>query len=519
MNGLGDDRKRRKIFNYMKKHTSGKAIAFLQETHSVQNVEKLFEYQWRGKLLFSHGTSSSRGVCICFRYDLDYKAFEVINDKDGRYIIARMEIQGQPYVLINYYAPNSETGQVKIFKDIFKQLTDMDITPDYKYICAGDWNLIFDASMDSFGEKAVLKRKATFQIKTIMSNFELVDIWRVRNPTLRQFTWGRKTPLQIGRLDFFLISNDLQFGVKSYEVLCPSSSDHSPFKLKLQIDSADYRGRGYWKFSCPLLETNQYVCDMKNKISELISTFKDFDDPRVNWGYLKFKMREVSRNTAMHLSKSRKEAREKLEAKVKNFEKNYSLSADDLADYEEAKVELEKIYDRITDGIILRSKAQSYEEGEKASKYFLTLDKNRKAKTCITRLNSELNGQIYDPQIIMSEIEAFYSKLYKKTSVKREEECLQYLSNLSTPVLTEDEKSLCKGKLTLNVCWEALNSMKNGKSPRNDGFTKEFYVSFFGELVPLFLKTFNYSFEKGELSASQKQAVITLIQKKIEMLR
>ena len=51
VNGLGDDRKRRKIFNYMKKHTSGKAIVFLQETHSVQKVEKLFEYQWRGKVL------------------------------------------------------------------------------------------------------------------------------------------------------------------------------------------------------------------------------------------------------------------------------------------------------------------------------------------------------------------------------------------------------------------------------------------------------------------------------------
>ena len=63
----------------------------------------------------------------------------------------------------------------------------MDITPDYKYICARDWNLIFDASMDSFGEKAVLKHEAIFQIKTVMSNFEMVDIWRVRNPTLRQF--------------------------------------------------------------------------------------------------------------------------------------------------------------------------------------------------------------------------------------------------------------------------------------------------------------------------------------------
>ena len=42
VNGLGDDRKCRKIFNYMKKHTSGKAIVCLQETHLVQKVEKLF---------------------------------------------------------------------------------------------------------------------------------------------------------------------------------------------------------------------------------------------------------------------------------------------------------------------------------------------------------------------------------------------------------------------------------------------------------------------------------------------
>ena len=76
------------------------------------------------------------------------------------------------------------------------------------------------------------------------------------------------------------------------------------------------------------------------------------------------------------------------------------------------------------------------------------------------------------------------------------------------------KKVFCEGKLTLNECWNALSSVKNGKSPGNDGFTKEFYITFFGELGPLLLKTFNYSFEKGQLSASQKQAVITLIQKK-----
>ena len=50
---------------------------------------------------------------------------------------------------------------------------------------------------------------------------------------------------EMSRLDFFLISNDSQFGVDSCENLCPLSSDHSPVKLKLRTDLADDRGRGY----------------------------------------------------------------------------------------------------------------------------------------------------------------------------------------------------------------------------------------------------------------------------------
>ena len=53
--------------------------------------------------------------------------------------------------------------------------------------------------------------------------------------------------------------------------------------------------------------------------------------------------------------------------------------------------------------------------------------------------------------------------------------------------------------------------MKDGKSPGNDGLTKQFYVAFFSELEPTMPKAFNLSFEKGDFSTPQKQAVITLI--------
>ena len=56
--------------------------------------------------------------------------------------------------------------------------------------------------------------------------------------------------------------------------------------------------------------------------------------------------------------------------------------------------------------------------------------------------------------------------------------------------------------------------MKNRKSPGNDGLTKEFFICFFGEVAPLLIQSLNYSFIVGELSASQKQAVITSVEKK-----
>ena len=68
--------------------------------------------------------------------------------------------------------------------------------------------------------------------------------------------------------------------------------------------------------------------------------------------------------------------------------------------------------------------------------------------------------------------------------------------------------------LTKKECWEALNAMKNGKSPGNDGLTKEFYVCFFNEISGNLVAALNRSFEVSQHSSSQRQAVIVLIEKK-----
>ena len=56
--------------------------------------------------------------------------------------------------------------------------------------------------------------------------------------------------------------------------------------------------------------------------------------------------------------------------------------------------------------------------------------------------------------------------------------------------------------------------MENNKSPGNDGLSKEFYGCFWNEIKNPFLASIHKAFLNQELSSSQKQAVIKMLEKK-----
>ena len=98
--------------------------------------------------------------------------------------------------------------------------------------------------------------------------------------------------------------------------------------------------------------------------------------------------------------------------------------------------------------------------------------------------------------------------------MKTEAECLEYVNSITIPCLTNSDAQSCEGRLTVKERWDALCSMKNNKSLGNDSITKEFHKYFWRKLGNFLVSTPNHSFEKGELSISQKQAIITLTRKK-----
>ena len=59
-----------------------------------------------------------------------------------------------------------------------------------------------------------------------------------------------------------------------------------------------------------------------------------------------------------------------------------------------------------------------------------------------------------------------------------------------------------------------MQTFKIGKSPGNDGLTFEFYQMFWDKISSTLLICYQTVYQIGELSASQRQAVITLIDRK-----
>ena len=205
--GLRDYTKRRKIFHYAEKHVSRKGVIFLQETHSVQeDDEQVWTNQFgcgTGSVFFSYGKSDARGILIAFQEGIKYKVIEKYIDTEGPYIVLNLMLSNSPVVLINYYAPNQEAEQLKVLERLTHILDQLDIAQDTTFIWGGDFNMIFAIDLDADGGSPNLYIKSVSKLLSIMSEIDLCDIYRVRNPDSWGFTWRRKSHFKQRRLDFF----------------------------------------------------------------------------------------------------------------------------------------------------------------------------------------------------------------------------------------------------------------------------------------------------------------------------
>ena len=123
-------------------------------------------------------------------------------------------------------------------------------------------------------------------------------------------------------------------------------------------------------------------------------------------------------------------------------------------------------------------------------------------------------NEITDHKEISKNIKAFYETLFKQNFSKTNAEKQRFLNSLSTKKLKNEQYDLCENKITETDLFNSMTSMKNNKTPDNDGLTKEFEKTFWDELKTSLMESVNQAFHTKILSISQREAVTKLIEKK-----
>lgn len=521
--GLRNVNKRRAIFSYLKMQKA--TIFCLQETYSSPQDEQLWSAEWGGRIIYSHGTTHSKGVCTLLNTNSPFNLSSIQVDPEGRLLIAKLTIEEKSFFITNIYAPNNCHDQDDFIKTLSQQLISK--TDTSKVIIAGDWNITLNR-IDKLGG---IPWKATSSRNTLvdlMDELNLTDIYRELHPKSKSFTYVSK-PLNLkSRIDYFLAPRSLSCDVRQAEIRISTAPDHNAIFLSIDIKSEFARGPGLWKFNNTLLEDINYQELITFYYPQIIRKYPKVTDKQLLWELIKMDLRS---KTIDYSKRKRRELRSKEEALQKELQEldfeicngNY-LDQDILEKFESAKEELKRLHETRGKEAMFRSKMKWVEQGEKPTKYFFNLEKTNYEKKLIREVKLENEEIVSNPAQVNKEIEVFYKKMYTAKINRNgdnhlfEQKFNDFIEDLNIPQVNDEEQSFLEKDLTINEMKEAINSFADNKSPGEDGFTKEFYQTFFDLLCKDLLNSFNEAFRKSSLSISQKRGTITLIPKGDENL-
>ena len=408
--GLRDDAKRREVFNWLRRKKQ--SIYVLQEVHCTENTKHLWSAELGYQAIFSSCKSNKAGVCLLFNNNLNLQIQKLHRDPLGRFIICDLKADGKCLTLANIYAPNDDN--LSFFQNLFDHLLDFNCED---IIIGGDFNLVLDVAKDKEGGLAKTHQNSLKTVQEFSENLYLVDVWRVLNPDVDRFTQRQRQPKVQCRMDFFLVSQSILGNITLVDIVPGYKTDHSMITLNLSLHS-NPRGPGFWKLNCntSFLTGTAYINLVKSTIQETQDEYKEDDsvNPALLWDKMKLKYAAAKKKMVKQRETDLEQIISRLEKEIDNSTSD-TQNSNLVEQLNEKRSELEKIIEFLTKGAILRSKIKWFKkkgEGEKNTKYFLSLEKRHYKQGTISQLKTNENDFITSDHKILSECKLFYTNLY-----------------------------------------------------------------------------------------------------------
>jgi len=219
--------------------------------------------------------------------------------------------------------------------------------------------------LETLGGNPKLKIGSIEQLQSLLQELDLCDIWRIRNPDSKRFTWSgyaQGTASNCNnrlhrRLDFFYISDSLQPLVQYTDIIPAPATDHSAITLSLKSLPKSTHGPSFWKINNSLLQDSKYVQMIQELIGNNKKYFKEnnITNPHLRWELIKYEIRKSSTSFAKAKAKNSREYYRDIETKIRKIEQIKDSESNETLSkkYELLKLELNQRSDYITKGIIM----------------------------------------------------------------------------------------------------------------------------------------------------------------------
>lgn len=350
----------------------------LQETHTSDATQHLWQKEWGAPFYTSNGLQNARGVAILIKKALPHKILRQAKDTDGRILLLDVEIGDTTYTIGSVYAPTQDKPQLQAsFLDELERL--LDTMTSENLIIGGDLNCLLCPSLDKNSQNPVPISSSIFRgrILGMLEERLLLDLWRVRQPRARGYTFRRGS--YMSRLDYLLVSNHLSDAVSEVRIHQGPHSDHSLLSLAMGHPSKD-KGPGLWRFDPILLTDTKFIAKMSEFLTEWESP-AELSDPTVIWEWLKFKIKGVVLDYQKKTKSDTAQLIQNLQSQLDELTeelRNNPAPPDTLEpQLNSIQRELKEIEEEKANRAIFRSRCKWARLGEKPNKYFLNLEKVR----------------------------------------------------------------------------------------------------------------------------------------------
>ena len=214
---------------------------------------------------------------------------------------------------------------------------------------AGDLNVFFDSKLETKGGKPSLKQKSVAKLLELKEEYDLCDIWRIRNPKKKLYTFRQNHCSGIinRRLYYIFISNKLEEFSNDTDIIPAFKTDHSSVLVAISNYNFFKPVPGLWKFNNSLIKDETFTYTFKNFIQNMINELNTNTslNNQPKWELLKYEIRRFAISYCKQHTKKDEAERKYLENKLKNLE-NVLDNDDHLESYHNIKSKIEEIYEK-----------------------------------------------------------------------------------------------------------------------------------------------------------------------------